>query len=86
MEACPGVFYFLDAGYDAKTICEILDIGPTVLNRSGGFLLQARGCRFWALKGLQPTAGSTFSFEQERATRLSQEHSARTQMRLRPNI
>jgi hypothetical protein len=24
-------FLLLDAGYDAKTICEILDIGPTVL-------------------------------------------------------
>ena len=24
-------FILLDGGYDAKTICEILDIGPTVL-------------------------------------------------------
>ena len=38
-------FLLLDAGYDAKTICEILDIGPTVLTQ-WRFALQAWGCRF----------------------------------------
>jgi len=36
----------LDAGYDAKTICEILDIGPTSINGVAVLLLRPRGCRF----------------------------------------
>ena len=38
-------FLLLDAGYDAQTICEILDLGPTVLAQ-WRFFLQAWDCRF----------------------------------------
>ncbi len=38
-------FLLLDAGYDAQTICEILDLGPTVLAQWRVFL-QAWDCRF----------------------------------------
>ena len=38
-------FLLLDAGYDAKIICEILDIGPTVLTE-WRFAFAGAGCRF----------------------------------------
>ena len=42
-------FILLDAGYDAKTICEILDIGPTVLTE-WKFGFAGAGLSFFGLK------------------------------------
>jgi hypothetical protein len=41
-------FLLLDAGYDAKTICEILDIGPTVLTE-WRFTFAGMGLSFFGL-------------------------------------
>ena len=43
------VFLLLDAGYDSKTICEILDIGPTVLTE-WRFAFAGMGLSFFGLK------------------------------------
>ena len=42
-------FLLLDAGYDAKTICKILDIGPTVLTE-WRFSFAGMGLSFFGLK------------------------------------
>ena len=42
-------FLLLDAGYDPKTICEILDIGPTVLTQ-WRFAFAGVGLSFFGLK------------------------------------
>ena len=42
-------FLLLDAGYDAKTICEILDIGPSVLPE-WRFTFAGTGLSFFGLK------------------------------------
>jgi len=42
-------FILLDAGYDAQTICEILDIGPTVLTE-WKFSFASAGLSFFGLK------------------------------------
>ena len=59
-------FLLLDAGYDAKTICEILDIGPTVLTE-WRFAFAGTGLSFFGLKDYSQRQGH-LSFEQERAT------------------
>jgi hypothetical protein len=41
-------FILLDSGYDAKTICEILDIGPTVLTE-WKFAFAGAGLSFFGL-------------------------------------
>ena len=66
----------LDAGYDAKTICEILDIGPTVLTK-WRFAFAGAGLSFFGLKIYSQWQGH-LSVEQERATQaLFLEHSVR---------
>ena len=42
-------FLLLDAGYDTKTICEVLDIGPTVLTE-WKFAFAGMGLPFFGLK------------------------------------
>ena len=59
-------FLLLDAGYDAKTICEILDIGPTVLTQ-WRFSFAGMGLSFFGLKDYKQRQGH-LSLEQERAT------------------
>jgi transposase len=59
-------FLLLDAGYDAKTICEILDIGPTVLTE-WRFAFAGMGLSFFGLKDYSQRQGH-LSSEQERAT------------------
>ena len=59
-------FLLLDAGYDAKTICEILDTGPTVLTE-WRFVFAGTGLSFFGLKDYSQRQGH-LSFEQERAT------------------
>ena len=59
-------FLLLDAGYDAKTICEILDIGPTVLTE-WRFAFAGAGLSFFGLKDYRQRQGH-LSVEQERAT------------------
>jgi transposase len=69
-------FLLLDAGYDAKTICEILDIGPTVLPE-WRFAFSGEGLSFFGLKDYSQRQGH-LSVEQERATQAHcTEHSAR---------
>jgi len=69
-------FLLLDAGYDAKTICEILDIGPTVLPE-WRFAFAGAGLSFFGLKDYSQRQGH-LSVEQERATQAHfTEHSAR---------
>ena len=69
-------FLLLDAGYDAKTICEILDIGPTVLTE-WRFAFAGAGLSFFGLKDYRQRQGH-LSVEQERATQAHfTEHSAR---------
>ena len=69
-------FLLLDAGYDAKTICETLDIGPTVLTQ-WRFAFAGMGLSFFALKDYSQRQGH-LSLEQERATQAHfTAHSAR---------
>ena len=69
-------FLLLDAGYDAKTICEILDIGPTVLTE-WRFAFAGMGLSFFELKDYSQRQGH-LSLEQERATQAHfTAHSAR---------
>ena len=81
-------FLLLDAGYDAKTICEILDISPTVLPE-WRFASAGAGLSFFGLKDYSQRQGH-LSVEQERATQAHfTEHSARnilrgTQIRFAP--
>ena len=49
-------FLLLDAGYDAKTICEILDIGPTVLPE-WRFAFAGAGLSFFGLKDYSQRQG-----------------------------
>ena len=81
MEACTGVL-LLAAGYNAKTICEILDVGSTVLTEwrfafAGLGLGLGLGLSFFGLKDYSQRQGY-LSLEQERATQAHfTEHSAR---------
>jgi len=69
-------FLLLDAGYDDKTICEILDIGPTVLTE-WRFTFAGIGLSLFELKDYSQRQGH-LSLEQERATQAHfTEHSAR---------
>ena len=69
-------FLLLDAGYNAKTICEILDIGSTVLTE-WRFAFAGLGLSFFGLKDYSQRQGYP-SLEQERATQAHfTEHSAR---------
>ena len=69
-------FLLLDAGYNAKTICEILDIGSTVLTE-WRFAFAGMGLSFFGLKDYSQRQGY-LSLEQERATQAHfTEHSAR---------
>ena len=69
-------FLLLDAGYNAKTICEILDIGSTVLTE-WRFAFAGLGLSFFGLKDYSQRQGY-LSLEQERATQAHfTEHSAR---------
>ena len=69
-------FLLLDAGYNAKTICEILDIGSTVLTE-WRFVFAGMGLSFFGLKDYSQRQGY-LSLEQERATQAHfTEHSAR---------
>lgn len=52
-------FILLDAGYDAKTICEILDIGPTVLTE-WKFAFAGVGLSFFGLKDYNQRQGHLF--------------------------
>ena len=77
MEACARAFLLLDAGYDAQTICEILDIGPTVLTQ-WRFSFAGMGLSFFGLKDYKQRQGH-LSLEQERATQAHfTEHPARS--------
>ncbi len=49
-------FLLLDAGYDAKLVCEILDIGPTVLTE-WKFAFAAQGLSFFGLKDYSQRQG-----------------------------
>ena len=49
-------FLLLDAGYDPKTICEILDIGPTVLTQ-WRFAFAGVGLSFFGLKDYSQRQG-----------------------------
>ena len=69
-------FLLLDAGYDAKIICEVLDIGPTVLTE-WQVTFAGMGLSFLGLKDYSQRQGR-LSSEQERATQAHfTEHSAR---------
>ena len=69
-------FLLLDAGYNPKTICEILDIGSTVLTE-WRFAFAGMGLSFFGLKDYSQRQGY-LSLEQERATQAHfTEHSAR---------
>jgi hypothetical protein len=46
----------LDADYDAKTVCEVLDIGPTVLTE-WKFAFAGMGLSFFGLKDYSPRQG-----------------------------
>lgn len=52
-------FILLDAGYDAQTICEILDIGPTVLTE-WKFSFASAGLSFFGLKDYSQRQGHLF--------------------------
>ncbi len=70
-------FLLLDAGYDAKTICEILDIGSTVLTE-WRFAFAGMGLSFFRLKDYSQRQGH-LSSEQEQAMKAHfTEHSARS--------
>ena len=70
-------FLLLDAGYDAQIICEILDIGPTVLTQ-WRFSFAGMGLSFFGLKDYKQRQGH-LSLEQERATQAHfTEHPARS--------
>ena len=76
-------FLLLDAGYDAKTICEILDIGPTVLTE-WRFAFAGAGLSFFWMKDYRQQQGH-LSVEQERATQAHFRNLLRgTQMRFAP--
>jgi hypothetical protein len=49
-------FLLLDAGYNAKTICEILDIGSTVLTE-WRFAFSGMGLSFFGLKDYSQRQG-----------------------------
>jgi transposase len=67
----------LDTRYDAKTICEILDIGSTVLTE-WRFSFAGIGLSFLGLKDYKPRQGH-LSLEQEQATQAHfTEHPARS--------
>ena len=75
MEAHPSVST-LDSGYDVKTICEIVDISPTVLPE-WRFAFAGAGQSFFGLKIYSQWQGH-LSVEQERATQAHfPEHSVR---------
>ncbi len=57
-------FLLLDAGYDTKTICEVLDIGPTVL-AEWRFAFAGAGLSFFGLKDYSQRQGH-LSVAQER--------------------
>jgi hypothetical protein len=77
---CARAFLLLDAGYNAKTNCEILDIGSTVLTEwrfAFAGLGLGLGLSFFGLKDYSQRQGY-LSLEQERATQAHfTEHSAR---------
>jgi transposase len=58
-------FILLDAGYDAKSICEFLDIGPTVLSE-WKFAFAGAGLSFFGLKDYSTRQGHLF-LAQEKA-------------------
>ena len=58
-------FLLLDAGYDTKLVCEILDIGPTVLTE-WRFAFSGAGLSFFGLKDYSQRQGH-LSGEHERA-------------------
>ncbi len=60
-------FILLDAGYDPKIVCEILDIGPSVL-MEWRFAYKADGLAFFGLKDYSPREGH-LSFPQEEAVK-----------------
>ena len=61
-------FLLLDAGYDAKAICDILDIGPTVLTE-WKFAFAGMGLSFFGLKDYSQRQGH-LSLKQETNLRL----------------
>lgn len=56
-------FILLDGGYDAKTICEILDIGPTVLTE-WKFAFAGAGLSFFGLKDYSQRQGHLFAAQE----------------------
>ena len=52
-------FILLDTGYDAKSICEFLDIGPTVLTE-WKFAFAGAGLSFFGLKDYSKRQGHLF--------------------------
>ena len=58
-------FLLLDADYDAKTVCEVLDIGPTVLTE-WKFAFAGMGLPFFGLKNYSQRQGH-LSAEQEKS-------------------
>ena len=75
---CARAFLLLAAGYNAKTICKIVDIGSTVLTEwRFAFAGLGLGLSFFGLKDYSQRQ-SYLSLEQERATQAHfTEHSAR---------
>ncbi len=70
-------FLLLDAGYDPRIVCEILDIGPSVLTQ-WRFAFKAEGLAFFGLKDYSPRQG-LLSFTQEEAVKERfSEHPARS--------
>jgi hypothetical protein len=70
-------FLLLDAGYDAKTICEILDIGPTVLTE-WRFTFAGMGLSFFGLKDYSQRQGHLSSEQKQAMKAHFTEHSARS--------
>ena len=69
-------FLLLDAGYDAKLVCEVLDIGPTVLTE-WQFAFAGAGLSFFSLKDYSQRQGH-LSVEQENVLKAHfTEHPAR---------
>lgn len=60
-------FILLDAGYDAKSICEFLDIGPTVLTE-WQFAFAGAGLSFFGLKDYSQRQGHLFVAQEKALT------------------
>ena len=76
-------FLLLDAGYDAKIICEVLDIGPTVLTE-WQVTFAGMGLSFLGLKDYSQRQGRLSSEKSGPRKHISQSILLETQMRFVP--